>query len=261
MVSLSRSLAASYTEPGWRGAGPALCSGPLVPDSPVVHDKLGQATGRGAVMPARLLPKPPRRGPSAPSFLPGPGPRPALHALCHLLPPRQPRRQTAAWVIPGTWAQAGAHTPGTGGLFAPGPHLRLPPARTQSPASCIRVPRPLARPEQAQGCARLLSGRRPGVQAPLRVPCPSPQETTVARASALHRLSQRPGSCREGPAPTGQVLAAGVPGRRRARESDALEMAAWRGSYSCPDPPSTVVTASQTTRQARRPRALQPART
>ncbi|CAI9162015.1 unnamed protein product [Rangifer tarandus platyrhynchus] len=134
-------------------------------------------------MPAWLLPKPPRRDPLTPSFLPGPKPRPALHALCHLLQPREPRRRTAAWVIPGTWAQARAHTPGTGGLFA---HRTPPPpaSRThaESPASCSRVPRPPGRPEQAQGCACLLSGRRPGVQAPLRVPCPSPQETTVARA-------------------------------------------------------------------------------
>lgn len=120
----------------------------------------------------------------------------------------------------------------------------------ESPALCRRVPRQPARPGQAQGCAALRRGRRPRVQAPLRVPCPSPQETTVARASALHALFQLPGSCSEGPAPTGHGLAEGVLGRRRDRDSDALEMAAWRSSYFCPDPPSTLVTASQTTRQA-----------
>lgn len=199
-------------------------------------------------MPARLLQKPLQGTSSAPSFLPEPGPRPALHDL---LQPWEPRRRIAAWVIPGTWAQAGAHSWGTGGLFT---HRTPPPpashTHTESPASCRRVPGQPACPGQAQGCAPLHRGHRPSVQAPLRVPHPSPQETTVARASALHPLFQLPSSCREEPAATGHALAEGVLGRRRARESDALEMAAWRSSYSCPDPPSTLVTASQTTRQA-----------
>lgn len=226
--ALSRHLAASYTGPGRRGAWPALCSEPRVPDSPVLNkpghaweEVADQDTCRGAVMPAQLLQKPLRGTSSAPSFLPGPGPQPALHDLLSPAPNAGAAKGDRSRVIPGTWARAGAHTRGTGGLFAHG--TPPPPAshtHSESPASCRRVPRQPARPGQAQGCAPLRRGRRPSVQALLRVPCPSPQETIGARASALHPLFQLPGSCREGPAPTGHALTEGALGRRRAGESD-----------------------------------------
>ena len=120
----------------------------------------------------------------------------------------------------------------------------------------------------AAGAPRAGSGvrsppERPQAQSPGAAPCPLPFSAGNNRCPCFRppRPLQLPGSCSEGPAPTGHGLAEGVLGRRRARESDALEMAAWRSSYFCPDPPSTLVTASQTTRQAWWPRALQPART
>lgn len=254
--ALSRHLAASYTGPGRRGAWPALCSEPRVPDSrsQQARTRLGGG-GRPGHMPGSCDASPAPAAATSGNLLgallsPRPGPQPAFHDLLSPAPNAGAAKGDHSRVIPGTWAQAGAHTRGTGGLFAHG--TPPPPAshtHSESPASCRRVPRQPARPGQAQGCAPLRRGRRPSVQALLRVPCPSPQETIGARASALHPLFQLPGSCREGPAATGHALTEGVLGRRRAGESDALGMAAWRSSCSCPDPPSNLVTAFQTTRR------------
>ena len=189
-------------------------------------------------MPARLLQKPFQGTSSAPSFLPGPGPRPALHDL---LQPREPRRWTAAW------AQAGAHTRGTGGPWPTGRHHHLPPTHTQSHRPCAE-----GSPDSRAGSGVRSPPERPQAQSPGAAPCPLPFSAGNNRCPCFRppRPLQLPGSCSEGPAPTGHGLAEGVLGRRRARESDALEMAAWRSSYFCPDPLSTLVTASQTTRQA-----------
>lgn len=205
--ALSRHLAASYTGPGRRGAWPALCSEPRAPDSPVLNNKPGhvweevadQDTCRGSVMPARLLQKPLRGTSSAPSFLPGPGPQPALHDLLSPAPnagaakrdrslghprnlgpgrsphpghrrPLRPRNATAA-CLPHALRVTGLvpKGPPTAGAPRAGSGVRTPPQRLQAqrpgaapcplPFSAGNNRRPCFRPPPPFPAARQLQGR------------------------------------------------------------------------------------------------------
>lgn len=151
-------------------------------------------------MPARLLQKPFQGTSSAPSFLPGPGPRPALHDL---LQPREPRRWTAAW------AQAGAHTRGTGGPWPTGRHHHLPPTHTQSHRPCAegspdsRRAQGRLRGAQPSGEAAGPESRRRSVspallrrKQPLPVLPPSTPSSSCPAAAAKDRPPQATGSRR-----------------------------------------------------------------
>lgn len=142
-------------------------------------------------MPARLLQKPFQGTSSAPSFLPGPGPRPALHDL---LQPREPRRWTAAW------AQAGAHTRGTGGPWPTGRHHHLPPTHTQSHRPCAegspgsRRAQGRLRGAQPSGEAAGPESRRRSVSpALLRRKQPLPVLPPSTPSSAARQLQRRTG--------------------------------------------------------------------
>ena len=179
---------------------------------------------------------------TAPAFLTGLGPRPALHlllSLCHLLQPAGARKTDLDLDRP----------PEPGHRPEPdtrGTRSRL--ARPRRPACLLRASRASHRPRgEMSPDPRRTQSRLGGAHPSAEAAGPACRRGSVSPALLRRKQSWPvllahglPGSCRQGPAATGHVLHGGHPGQEAGPGvllvSDALEMAAWRSRCSGPIP-------------------------